>query len=61
MSAAIAPGAKVLIVRGLAAGIRATVEKRWPKNLGGVPQWVVLSDDLVCKRVVRADYLEVQP
>lgn len=49
------------ITAGLAAGVEGVVVDRWTSLFGGVTQWVVASDDLVGRRVVRADYLEICP
>lgn len=52
-------GARVRITAGLAVGKVGVVVESWPTHFGGIPQWVVASDDLVRRRVVRADYLEL--
>ena len=51
-------GQKVRITGGLACGVEATVAELWPTKAGGVRQWVVVSGDLVRRRVIREDYLE---
>lgn len=53
-------GDRVVITKGMTAGLSAVVLEPWPRTFSGVPQWVVGSDDLVRRRVVRADYLKLE-
>jgi hypothetical protein len=57
----LAPGVRVQITAGMAAGVVGVIASRWPRNFGGEPQWVVASEDLTRKRVVRDAYLRVVP
>lgn len=56
---AIAIGVRVEITGGLAHGKRGVVLERWPRGIGSIAQWVIGSDDLVRRRVIRSDYLKV--
>lgn len=49
------------ITAGLAKGVVGIVHSLWPTKAGGTRQWVVVSTDLVRRRVLREDYLEVCP
>lgn len=54
-------GDAVRITNGLAKGVEGHILELWPTKAGGVRQWVVVSGDLVRRRVLREDYLEVLP
>lgn len=57
-----APGVRVRIICGPAKGIEGVIAERWPIVFErGCPSWLVESDDLIRKRVMRADFLEVVP
>lgn len=60
-SPSLALGVRVRITAGLAAGKVGVIVQKWPKGRGRNEQWVVASDDLVRRRVIRADYPEVLP
>lgn len=53
-----AKGTPVRITAGLARGVQGHILELWPTKAGGVRQWVVVSGDLVRRRVLREDYLE---
>ena len=60
----LAPGVRVRITAGLAAGVEAVVVARWEgifQHRTKVAQWRLRSDDLVRDRVIREDFLEVLP
>lgn len=58
-----AKGAKVRITRGLAVGVVGVVQGPWSALFGrgkdSVRQWIVESDDLVRRRIMREDHLEL--
>ncbi len=59
----LAPGVRVRITLGSAAGVEGVIQSKWGRLFGrgpnGVEQWLILSNDHVRKRVMRADHLEV--
>lgn len=61
----IAKGTHVRITKGLAVGVVGIVDGPWSSLFGrgkdAVRQWIVRSDDLVRRRIMREDHLEPIP
>ncbi len=53
-----APGDKVRVTAGLAAGVVGVVQSKWGSLFGAMPMYRIQSSDLVRDRILRADWLE---
>ncbi len=61
----IGKGSTVRVTKGLAVGVVGVVLGPWPSLFGrgkdAVRQWMIESDDLVRRRILREDHLELVP